>query len=173
MKLKATPNIKGSIVETTVSIDDFGSSEYSAEEEKELFEDYSMILDYGKLLFSRWVTVDGHKNPVIVEAPQEQEPTNEPPTEPTEETTGPDNIVLAMPIGESYELDADFELHYAVDVRALGDQYKMFKNIKDNVCLAKAMCLVFEDCIISYIKDQFEIAKTHKDDFETVRYYEI
>ena len=168
MKLKATPSVKGSVVETVISIDSFGAEGLPAEEEKELFEDFKIVVNYGKLDFSRYVKVDEHKNPVIVEVNKEEQQDGDEPVQ-----VEADLITLGMPINESYEIDADTELKYSVDVNALGDSSKYLEYIPDNICLAKAMCLVFEDVIIKYIQTQFEISKQHKDDFENTRFYVI
>ena len=162
MKLKAVPNLKGSIAETSVSIEAFGGSGLSGEEEKELLEDLNITINYGKIIFERFVKVDDHGNPSIVAVDPESD------TEPDG-----DRIVLTMPF-ETHEFNADTELKFSVDIRTLqNEDFSNFKYISDPIILAKSMCIVFEDCVISYIQDQYDVAKLHKNDFETVRYYII
>ncbi len=159
MILNAKRSIFNDVVETTITIKSFGSSTLSAEEEKEIFNDYRIIVPCAKILFSRWVVLDeNNQNPSIVR-PEDV-------TDLETETVDADNIVLVVePL--DYEITEDMEITYSVDISAFNkSNFHNFKYIKDKYELAKACCLVFEDCIITYIQEQIDINKAHRDAFE-------
>lgn len=160
MELNAHRSVEQSIVTSTITISAFGSSTMTAEDEMEILNDYKLTLDTGKILFSRFVAVNDHKDPVIVNVDLAGENDTQ---EPAAEN---DLVTLAIPI-QTYDITPDVEIKYAVDVRDVENKLGNYHVIEDAACLAKAMVLVFEDVVITWIKEQLEVSKNHKDDFES------
>ncbi len=128
MQIKATRSVEQSIISTTLTIDTFRSNSLTPDEERELLNDYKLELNTGAILFSRYVSLDAHKNPDIVPDPAEPE--------------NYDLVTIAVPI-ETYEITEDMEIKYAIDVRRLNVIPDNYTHIQDNICLAKAMICVF------------------------------
>lgn len=95
MEINAHRTIEQSVVTTTITISAFGSSTMTAEEETEILNDYKLTLDTGKILFSRFVTVNDHKNPEIVNIDLSGETDG---TDTEESTPETDLVTLAIPI---------------------------------------------------------------------------
>ena len=190
MHIKATRKIENSIMSTTLTVDALGSSTMTADEEREVLNDYKLEINYGSILFSRFVKLNDHKDPEIVVFESMNEdtdpatgddtggdntnPATEPATDPAadEPQVEADLITLAMP-GDTYRITEDMELRYAVDVTTLKNKLENYQYISDEACLGKCMLLTFEDVVISWIKQQLEISKQHRDNFESEKFYEI
>lgn len=154
MELSAHRTVEQSIVTTTITISAFGSSTMTAEDEAEILSDYKITFDTGKILFARYVTVNDHKDPEIVQVKEGVEAPNA------------DLVALTIPI-QTYDITPDVEIKYAVDVRTLENKLGNYSIISDAICLAKAQILVFEDVVTSWLKEQLNVSKEHKDDFES------
>lgn len=156
MEIKATRKIENSIMSTVLTIENFGSANFSAEDEMEILDDYNLTLDTGKTIFARFIKIDNHGAPVITDA------SNEP----------NDQIVLTMPI-ESYKINKDMQIKYAVDIDKLNIDFNQFNCINDKMCLGKSILLVFENVVIDWITENFEISKQHHNEFESEAIYHI
>lgn len=160
MQIKATRRVEKNIVSTTLTIDAFGSEDYTPEEEREVLNDYKLVLNSDTITFMRYVQFDEHANPHVVNIQDIDDPST------------CDRVMLALS-GETYEITEDMAIKYAVDIDNIGARLETYGNIYDNMCLAKAMICVFEDVIISWIGQQLEISKMHKDTFEETYYYVV
>ena len=161
MVLSAKRSIEQSVISTKITIDSYGTADMPAEIEKEILHDYKITIDYGKILFSRYVGVDEHQNLRIVRPDPE-----------SEDPIDADLVTLAMPI-ESYAIDENMELTYAIDISKLDSRITSYKYLQDPMCVGKACCLVFETVVADYIHDQLEVSKRHKDTFEDLYTYVV
>lgn len=175
-------DISNRIVSSVVSIKEFGTGSIPASKEKENLDDYPQVLKYADIDFTAKVAMGENHMPVIVEENETPEETSGEATETTGNNGegGGDNdateadssateatydtITLDL-ANESYTINEDFSISYAVDAKTLTRKVKAMNVIPDEDCLAMAMVLVWEKKIADQIEKLVAKSRVHMNGF--------
>lgn len=148
MQTTRTQTLKEGIYNVEVKFSAYGRPNLTAVEEKEIIENYGLVIDYKKIVFSgKFDVVDGN----VVEI--------------TNPLTMGDEISLDL-IPQVLVLDETFIVSYSVKASTLKDSM-LTTSLKTKDLLAGAMCILFGNRIDGAITKVIDEAVAKTNGFET------
>lgn len=149
MQLLITKDIDNNIFSVTVTIDSFGTSTMTAEEEMDLLDNFPTKITYRGLTFTRLVKVE-NSIPVIVDS----------------EGEGVIEVTLPALSNKEIVLDKDFNANYKIDTNRIVSSALDLEVLTTKELVAQAYCLVFEDVICTAVADAMTLIRQKAPAFE-------
>lgn len=145
MQLKIERNVKDNKFETMISFEDYGGTDITAEDEKELLENYPCMISYKDLTFSGKFNVKDKE--VVIDESDEGE-----------------SVTLTI-MDKVLPLTENFQAKYEINTKDILDTELQAKlNTKEIICQAKV--LLFEEKIVEKIKELIADLKAKDNNFE-------
>lgn len=152
MKFKITRQIKNKLFSTQIAFVEFGGAELTAEEEKELIENFNApFIDTSKLTFSGKYGITEGKVA-------------------KDDSTGED-VSFILPAAR-YTIDEGFVAQYSIDCKHIKDD-EVGTVLSDKEKVAEAKCCLFEATVEEAIKKEFDKLKKKRTGFENLENDEI
>lgn len=143
MDLRVKKDIDHNIFSSTVTIDAYGTEQFSEDEEKELLLNFPVKLAYRNLVFSRNIKIEG-TIPVITEA--------EPAT-----TDGVSNGIVKVTLpplsNKEIQIDDNFNAYYKIDYTKIPSGLIDGSIIKTKEIMAQAYCEIFADVVCKAVQE--------------------
>lgn len=143
MDLKVKKDIDHNIFSASVTIDAYGTEQFSEDEEKELLLNFPVKLAYRNLTFSRNIKIEG-AIPVITE------------TEPAT-TDGVSNGIVKVTLpplsNKEIQIDDNFDAYYKIDYTKIPSGLIDGTIIKTKEIMAQAYCEIFADVVCKAVQE--------------------
>ncbi|WP_291567032.1 MULTISPECIES: hypothetical protein [unclassified Clostridium] len=145
MQLKIERDVKNNRFETIISFENYGGTDITAEDEKELLENYPCMISYKDLTFSGKFNI---KDKEVV----------------LDESDNGETVTLTV-MDKVFPLTENFQAKYEINIKDILDSELQTKlNTKELICQAKI--LLFEEKIVEKIKELIVDLKAKDNNFE-------
>lgn len=158
MQLKFTHDIDNNIFSTVITIDSFGTEQFSEDEERELLNDFPSKIAYRNMVFSKNVRMNGTVPEVTTE---------EPATAEGEEATAATVVEVTIPPISNKEIviNEGFTATYKIDVNKVSASAVDASVLTSKELVAQAYCVVFDEVIREAVEEVMQALRVKAPSF--------